>query len=297
MMNTGASASVPGRSAGGGSRAFSRWSGKLLLWAFLLAMVLVTLLPVVLAIINSFKTNIEINLGDTIFPKDWQFGNYVTAWQKGNFDLFTWNSFYISIMTTIGTLIVASMAAYAVDRLSFPGKRLFVVIQSATMFISIGAVVLRPQYDIMIALGLNKSLWGVIIILIAGHASTFFILLGFFKGVPRELDEAAMIDGCGYFRTYWQIVLPLVAPGLGVSALFAFRHAWNEYILPLVFTMSTPKLQPLTVGLASLRYGTGDAAQLNLMLAGACLSILPILVVYVLANKSFMQMSAGSVKG
>ncbi|WP_282938373.1 carbohydrate ABC transporter permease [Paenibacillus sp. RC67] len=275
----------------------SKYTGLIVLWAFLLIVLVVTVFPVIMAIINSFKTNIEINLGDTFLPKSWQFSNYLNAWQKGNFSTFTWNSLFISIVSTIGTLIVASMAAFAANRLPFPGKKLFVFIQSATMFISIGAVVLRPQYDIMVSLGLNKTLWGVVIILIAAHASTFFILLGFFQGIPKELDEAAMLDGCGYFRIYWRIVLPLVAPGLGVSALFAFRHGWNEYILPLVFTMSSPKLQPLTVGLANLRYGTGDAAQLNLMLAGACLSILPILVVYALANKSFMQMSAGSLKG
>ncbi|MFS0613074.1 carbohydrate ABC transporter permease [Lederbergia ruris] len=272
--------------------------GFIVLWGFLLSVVIFTIFPIVLAFLNSFKTNKEINLGETLLPKVWHLSNYIEAWQQANFSIFTWNSVYISIASTIGTLIVASLAAYAVDRIAFPGKKWFVFIQAATMFISIGAVVLRPQYDIMVSLGLNKSLWGVIIILIAGHATTFFLLLGFFRGVPKELDEAAMIDGCGYFKIYWRIILPLITPGLGVAGLFMFRQAWNEYILPLVFTMTTPELQPLTVGLANLRYGSsGDAAQMHLMLAGACISILPILIVYVFANKSFMQMSAGSLKG
>ncbi|MBO0993268.1 carbohydrate ABC transporter permease [Bacillus sp. SD088] len=272
--------------------------GFIVLWVFLLSVVIFTTFPIVLAFLNSFKTNKEINLGETLLPKVWHLSNYIEAWQQANFSIFTWNSVYISIASTIGTLIVASLAAYAVDRIAFPGKKWFVFIQAATMFISIGAVVLRPQYDIMVSLGLNKSLWGVIIILIAGHATTFFLLLGFFRGVPKELDEAAMIDGCGYFKIYWRIILPLITPGLGVAGLFMFRQAWNEYILPLVFTMTTPELQPLTVGLANLRYGSsGDAAQMHLMLAGACISILPILIVYVFANKSFMQMSAGSLKG
>ncbi|GIN56829.1 putative ABC transporter permease protein YesQ [Lederbergia ruris] len=272
--------------------------GFIVLWGFLLSVVIFTIFPIVLAFLNSFKTNKEINLGETLLPKVWHLSNYIEAWQQANFSIFTWNSVYISIASTIGTLIVASLAAYAVDRIAFPGKKWFVFIQAATMFISIGAVVLRPQYDIMVSLGLNKSLWGVIIILIAGHATTFFLLLGFFRGVPKELDEAAMIDGCGYFKIYWRIILPLITPGLGVAGLFMFRQAWNEYILPLVFTMTTPELQPLTVGLANLRYGSsGDAAQMHLMLAGSCISILPILIVYVFANKSFMQMSAGSLKG
>src|SRR5690606_24966689 len=104
-----------------------------------------------------------------------------------------------------------------------------------------------------------------------------------------DLDEAAFLDGCNFFSVYWRVVLPLLKPGLGVAALFAFRNAWNEYILPLVFTMTNPKLQTLTVGLADLRYGTTAATQTHLIMAGACLSILPVLVVYVFANKSFMQ--------
>lgn len=107
----------------------------------------------------------------------------------------------------------------------------------------------------------------------------------------------AFIDGCNFYSVYFRVILPLLTPALGVTALWTFRGAWNEYILPLVFTMTQPKLQTLTVGLAGLKYGIGDAAQPQLMLAGACLSMLPMIVVYIFANKSFMQMTAGSVKG
>jgi raffinose/stachyose/melibiose transport system permease protein len=199
--------------------------------------------------------------------------------------------------TTVGTLIVASMAAFVVDRVHFPGKKLYVGIQAFTLFISIGAVVLRPQFELMIELHLHSSLWGVILIMISQHAYIFFILLSFMSGIPKELDEAATIDGSSLAGTYFKIVLPLLAPGLGVGALFTFRGAWNEYLLPLVFTMSKPELQTLTVGLANLKYGMSAASQTHYMMAGACLSILPILVVYIFANKSFMQMTSGSLKG
>jgi ABC-type glycerol-3-phosphate transport system permease component len=269
-----------------------------MLWLFLLIMVIFTLFPVIMAMLGSFKTNAEIALGGQFLPAKWQWQNYVDAWKGANFSRFTWNSLYISSVTTVGTLLVASLAGYAIDRIQFFGMRFYTFLQSATLFISIGAVVLRPQFDMMNAIGLNKSLLGVIILLVSGHATTFFILIGFFRSIPKDLDEAAMIDGCGYFRLFFQIILPLLAPGLGVAGLLVFRNAWNEYILPLVFTMSNPSLQPLTVGLANLRYGVlGAAQQTHLMLAGACLSILPILIVYIFANKSFMQMSAGSIKG
>ncbi|WP_159888254.1 carbohydrate ABC transporter permease [Paenibacillus puerhi] len=268
-----------------------------LLWVFLLAIAVFTLFPVIVAILGSFKTNLEVTAGATLFPKDWLFSNYAEAWKKANFALFTWNSVFVSLATTVGTLLITTMAAYAVDRGKFAGKQLYVGLQASTMFISIGAVVLRPQFDLMVALGLNTSLWGVVLILISAHATAFFMLIGFFKGIPKDLDEAAYIDGCNFYTVYWRIILPLLRPAIGVTALFTFRNAWNEYILPYVFTMSNPKLQTLTVGLSNLRYGLGAAAELQLMLAGACISILPMLVVYLFANKSFMQMTAGSLKG
>ncbi|MDR6882421.1 carbohydrate ABC transporter permease [Bacillus sp. 3255] len=270
---------------------------RLVLWGFLAVMVVLTLFPVIMAFLGSFKTNAELTLGASLFPTSWEFENYYITWKKANFSTYMWNSIFLSTASTIGILIVASMAAYAVDRREFLGKRLFLLLHSIMMFISLGVIVLRPQFDIMMKLGLHKSLLAVIILLIAGHGFIFFILLGFVKGIHREVDEAAMLDGASFAYIYARIVLPLMAPGLGVSALFAFRGAWNEYILPLVFTMTQPKLMPLTVGLTSLRYGYGGAVQNHLMLTGAVLSMFPILILYVIANKSFMQMSAGSLKG
>ncbi|WP_284646198.1 carbohydrate ABC transporter permease [Paenibacillus silviterrae] len=272
-------------------------AGRVVMWAFLVITALLTLFPVLMTVAGSLKSNAELMSGGGLLPEVWQFANYAEAWKQTKFAQYTWNSVFLSVTVTVGTLLVAAMAAYVVDRRAFRGKALYVGIQASTMFISVGAVVLRPQFDLMVKLHLNTTLWGVILILISAHASTFFILLGFFKAIPRDLDEAAMIDGSSFSRSFFTIILPLLTPGLGVSGLFAFRHAWNEYILPLVFTMTNPKLQTLTVGLANLRYGSSAAMQVHLMMAGACLSILPMLLVYILANKSFMQVTAGSIKG
>ncbi|WP_373230046.1 carbohydrate ABC transporter permease [Cohnella sp.] len=279
------------------SARLARTVSRTVMWLFLLATALLTLFPVLMTLSGSLKSNSELMTGGGLLPKVWQFANYSLAWEQTNFARFTWNSLFLSIAVTIGTLLVAAMAAYVVDRRQFPGKALYVGVQASTMFISVGAIVLRPQFDLMVKLHLNTSLWGVILILVSAHATTFFILIGFFKAIPRDLDEAAMIDGSGFTRTFYKIILPLLAPGLGISGLFAFRHAWNEYILPLVFTMTNPQLQTLTVGLANLRYGSSAAMQTHLMMAGACLSILPMLLVYMVANKSFMQVTAGSIKG
>ncbi|SET89509.1 carbohydrate ABC transporter permease [Paenibacillus sp. NFR01] len=271
--------------------------GKTVLWTFLLIIAFITLIPVVITILGSFKTNAELTTGATFLPGNWQFANYGEAWEQANFSRYTLNSLIVAVASVIGTLLVSSMAAYVVDRMDFFGKKIYVGLQAFTMFVAVGAVVLRPQFDLMVKLNLHSSLWGVILILISAHASIFFILLSFMKGIPRELDEAALIDGSSLNRTFWRIVLPLLGPGLGVGALFTFRGAWNEYLLPLVFTMTKPELQTLTVGLANLKYGISAASQTHYMMAGACLSILPILIAYIFANKSFMQMTAGSLKG
>ncbi|WP_049895169.1 carbohydrate ABC transporter permease [Paenibacillus antibioticophila] len=271
--------------------------GNIILWIFLLAVAFITLIPVVITILGSFKTNAELTAGATFLPASWHFSNYAEAWAQANFSRYTLNSLIVSLAAVVGTLLVSSMAAYVVDRMDFAGKKLYIGLQSFTMFVAVGAVVLRPQFDLMVKLHLHSSLWGVILILISAHASIFFILSSFMKGIPRELDEAALMDGSSPVRTFWRIILPLLGPGLGVGALFTFRGAWNEYLLPLVFTMTKPELQTLTVGLANLKYGISAAAQTHYMMAGACLSILPILVAYLFANKSFMQMTAGSLKG
>lgn len=270
---------------------------RTVMWLFLLTTAALTLFPLLMTLSGSLMTGAEMMTGGSLLPAKMQFANYAEAWTQANFARYTWNSAFVAIAVTVATLLVASMAAYVVDRRQFPGKSLYVTTQAAIMFISVGAIVLRPQFDLMVALNLNTTLWGVILILVSSHSSTFFLLLGFFKAIPRELDEAAMVDGSGFFRTFFRIVLPLLTPGLGVAGLFEFRHAWNEYILPLVFTMTNPQLQTLTVGLANLRYGSSAAMQIHLMMAGACLSILPMLLAYIVANKSFIQVTSGSIKG
>lgn len=270
---------------------------RILLWTFLIAVAAVILFPIAIAFLGSFMSNAELTAGGTLLPRNWHFSNYVYAWKEANFARYSWNSMFISIASTIGTLWIASMAAYAVDRLQFVGKKFYIAIQTSTLFVTVGAVVLRPQFELMIKLQLHTSLWAVVLILISAHASAFFILYSFIKAIPRDLDEAATIDGASFARTYRSIILPMLLPGLGVAGLFAFRGAWNEFILPQVFTMNNPDLQVLTVGLAALRYGSSAAAQTHIMMAGACLSILPLLAAYIFANKSFMQVTSGSIKG
>ena len=125
-----------------------------------------------------------------------------------------------------------------------------------------------------------------------------FMCMGYVNSVPRELDEAARIDGCGFFRIYWNIILSMLKPVMATIAILSFRQGWNEYIMPMVFTMTNPKLRPLTVGVNLLKNAGDGAAAWNIMFAGATIAIIPILIVFCCFSRFFMGgLTAGAVKG
>jgi raffinose/stachyose/melibiose transport system permease protein len=271
---------------------------NLLKWVFLLVVAVIMIFPVAYAVLGAFKSNQELTSGISILPKEWRFDNFSEAWNIANFGKYIWNTLFLCFWVVFGALVTASMTAYCINRRQFLGRKLLIVAYTAMMFISVGPLTLRPLYELAVNLGINNSLVPVVLILIGGQGVNIFILNGYMKTIPRELDEAAAIDGAGFFRIYWQIILPLARPALAVVALFEFRHTWTEYLYPLVFTLTNPDLRPLSVGVAALRYNDTAATQWNLMLTGAAISIIPILIVYFFTNKSFISgLSSGALKG
>lgn len=282
---------------GNGKKIINRL-GWLMKWIFIVVVVTFTLFPVIYIILGSFKDNLELMTGGNIIPKKWVFSNYAQAWHEANFSLYTWNSIIYCVFSTLGALIISSMSGYCIARKDFFGKKIIVGTYLSTMFITLGAVIYRPLYLMMVDLGLNKSLAAPILIQIGSQATNIFLVSKFVKGISTEMDEAARIDGCTTFGIYRYIMLPLIRPILGVVALFAFRDSWNAYILPSIFTVTNKNLMTLTVGVVSLKYSGGNAAQWNLMIAGASIAIIPMIIVYILANKQFIEgLTEGSVKG
>lgn len=272
--------------------------GKILKWLFVGSMCIFTLYPVVYTLLGSFKTNAELTLGGSIFPEKWQFENYVYAFRQLDFGKYTINSIVLAVLTVIFTVVTAAMAAYVIARREFPGKKLLTTGYLLSMFISVGSVALYPLYSLLNSIGLTSSMIGLALILTGGQAANIFMVSGFVRSVPKELDEAATIDGAGTFRIFWQIIVPAIKPILGVIALFAFRTAWNEFVTAQVFTMSNPGLKTLSVAVANLRYSANAAAEWHIMTAGASIALLPILIVYLLANRQFIAgLTAGAVKG
>ncbi len=273
---------------------------RAVLWLLLAFFAFLVIFPVLYIVLGSFKENAELlRGGPNIFPSVWITQNYVDAWEQANFAVYTRNSILLSLGVMAGSLIVSSMAGYVFSRKTFPGKELIYSIFVMFMFINVGSVSLRPLYELAIQLKLHKSLWAVILFSIGGGQATYiFLCRGYVNSVPRELDEAARIDGCGFFRIYWNIILPMLKPVMATIAILSFRQGWNEYIMPMVFTMNNPSLRPLTVGVNMLKNAGDGAAAWNIMFAGATIAIIPILIVFCCFSRFFMGgLTAGAVKG
>jgi ABC-type glycerol-3-phosphate transport system permease component len=267
-------------------------------WVFLGIMIVFTLYPVIYTVLGSFKTNAELTQGGGFFPSVWHFENYYKAFIQADFTKYTLNSVMVSVSVTILAVATTSLAGFVMARKDFAGKKILLVLYISMMFVSLGSVTLYPIYELLRALKINKTIFALVIALTGGQATNVFLVMGFTKGIPKELDEAAIIDGCSIYGVYSRIILPLSKPILAVVALFSFRNAWNDYITSLIMTISIPKLQTLTVAVVQLKYSVNSAAEWHIMLAGASIAIIPILIVYMFSNKQFIAgLTAGAVKG
>lgn len=273
---------------------------KGILYIFLIALVFITLLPVMYAFFGSFKSNQELLVsGAKLLPESFSIDNYITAWKMADFKTYTFNSLYLTFFSVTGVVCSSAMAGYAFSRGQFPGKNIIFTLFVSTMFICLGTITLYPKLQIARLLHINKSLWGIIIMnVFSVGATNLFLVRSFVNSIPREIDEAATIDGCSFGRVFASIILPLLKPILATIAIISFKTVWNDYLLPMVFTISTPSKAPLVVGVVSLK-NTGEAAtSWNLMLAGTMISIIPMMVLYLCLNRYFVEgMTSGAVKG
>lgn len=271
----------------------------LLTYAGLLFLAVITGFPIVYSVFGSFKPNREFVLGGArILPIDWRFENYVEAWELAHFARYTWNSLYVAIPTVILSLFFVSMAGYVFSRFRFPGRSFMLGTLLATMFLATGTVTLYPIFRVARFLGIHQNLFGLIAVYIfSTNAAFIYLIMGYLGGIPKEMDQAATVDGCTKFGIYLRIILPLSKPILATLGLLQFRAAWNDYMLPLVFSMARPEMRTLTVGVIALRDTRDGAAAWNLMLAGTTISLVPIVIIYLITNKYFIRgITAGSVK-
>ena len=272
-----------------------------IIYIFLAIMVFISLFPVTYIFLSSFKTNMEIMLGGVkILPAKWQFMNYARAWKLANFSRYTWNSVYMCAFIVGGSIITATVEGYVFSRGTSRFTKFVYSLVMASLFISVGSLSLYPQLQVTQFLGIDRSLWGVIIIYVFGmNVTQVFLSTSFFNQIPREIDEAARIDGCSFFRTFMSILFPLTKPLIATIGLITFRASWSEYLMPYIFTLGDQSKWPLVVGVVSLKSMGGESAVAwDLMLAGISISLIPMMVVYLCLNRFFITgLTEGSIKG
>jgi multiple sugar transport system permease protein len=273
-------------------------AGRALLYLLLTAVAIVMIAPFVWMLVTSLTPASELyryppSLPDSLAPE-----NYTEVFGRFPFGRFTVNSLTIAVLATVGTLASASLAAYAFARMEFRGRRVLYWIVLATMMVPF-QVTMVPIFFVIKTLGWIDSHAALIVPSYFGFgmgAFGVFLLRQFFATVPKEIEEAAVLDGASRFRIYWQILLPLATPALATLAVLTFMANWNDLLGPVLYLSSREKMT-LTVGIAALQGGE-LAARIDLIMAGAVVSIVPILILYVIAQRYFIQgIGAGGVKG
>ncbi len=273
---------------------------KAFIYIILILITIFALFPVVYTILGSFKGNMELLAeGNQLFPRKFVMDNYEQAWEMANFQKYTINSLFMSGSIVLGTIFTTTIAGYVFERGKFPMKNLLFTLVVSSMFVSLGSLTLYPTFVIAKVFGINKTLWGVIIIRVFGlNVTNLFITRSYIRSLSKEIDEAAKVDGCSFFGIYWRIIFPLLKPLIATIAILEFRHSWNDYLMPMVFTLSNPDRMPLIVGIMNLKSSGEAASSWNLMLAGSSIALIPMIVVYLMFNRFFIEgLTAGSVKG
>lgn len=242
---------------------------------------LLALAPVVWTVFGSFKSPAELGSSTlTLFPESPTLSNFTDALTRFNFGRYLLNSVIVTVAATALTLVVNSMAAYALAKYNFRGKNALFLLTLATIMIPL-QVILIPVYQVVASLGLVNSLWGLIIPA-AATPTGVFLLRQYMLSIPDELIEAARVDGSGEFRTFVQIVLPLCRPALAVVAIFSVMWRWNDFLWPLVVAQNE-RVYTLPVALA--RFNAEETVPFNLILAMSVVSIIPVVILFLFFQK------------
>jgi ABC-type glycerol-3-phosphate transport system permease component len=263
-----------------------KFAPKTVLYIVLVLLSACVIFPIFYALMASIKETTEFLIGSNIIPKHIVWDNYKKAFVQAKFPTYTLNSVVISITVTIFSLMNVCILGYCFARVNFVGKNVLRILILSTIFISLGPMTLFPKFLLVKALGINKSILGIIFGIIQTGGAQIFVFEAYFKSQGTEIDEAAVIDGCGFFNRFFRIGVPLAKPLIGTFGVIFFNGAWNDFFWPYILTFNNSKIQPLVVAVISLRDTAGEAAtEWGLLMAGASLAIIPVLVVYLFTSR------------
>ncbi|WP_370641076.1 MULTISPECIES: carbohydrate ABC transporter permease [Brevibacillus] len=275
------------------SRRGLTWGSSSLLVILLLYFVAIAY-PLFWMVMNSLKESSEIFSDSWALPTQWLFENYVTAWEQGISAYFL-NSVIVTSLTCFLTVLLSALGAYGLTRFSFRGKRLVLVLILGGLMLS-PQVSLIPLYKLIQSLGLFNTYWALIIPYVAYRLPfTVLLIRAHFLTIPKEIEEAAYMDGCSSFSVFTRIFLPLSTPILLTSALLTAYFSWNEFLFSIIF-IDDNKLKTIPSGLMAFR----DMLQTDwgVLLAGLTISALPIILLFLFMQKYFVRgLTSGGIKG
>jgi multiple sugar transport system permease protein len=271
------------------SREFRDAPRRLLLHGILVLAALLMAYPLLWMVSSSFKPGTEIFTDIDLWPNQFEPGNYPNGWDAGgtNFSRYFVNSFVITAGAVIGNVLACSLTAYAFARLEFRFKKVWFAIMLSTIMLP-HHVTLIPQYVLFFDLGwVNTYLPLIVPKFLATDAFFIFLMVQFIRGLPRDLDDAAALDGCGPFRFYLQIVLPLLRPALVTTAIFTFIWTYGDFLSQLIY-LTDPSLYTVPLGLRMFLDVTGASAW-GEMFAMSVVSLVPTLIVFVVFQRRIVE--------
>ncbi len=265
-----------------------RWD-EIALHIFLIGTGLLVALPIVVALFTSFKTpETVITYPPRMLPAldEWTFRNYVVAWEANPFGRFLLNSFIQSGIITIGQVVCSILAAYAFAVLKVPGQNILFALILGSLMIPFELTVI-PNFQLVSALGWADTYPGLTVPFLAS-AFGVFMLRQFFLSVPKELHDAALIDGASNWRYLWQVLVPLSAGPIGAFAVFSFLSAWNQYLWPLLITDNI-EMRTIQIGIRFFMTNIERGADWGAVMAGAVIAIVPTLAAFLVAQRQLVE--------
>ena len=272
-------------------RTFGYRLNKVFTYIIVAVVLVISVYPILWVFLSSFKKS----PGGLSLPDQWVFDGYITIFTRLQIGTYFWNSFVVTTLSTIISVAVVSMSAYVSARMEFKLKGLVTLMFATTLFIP-SVSISFPIYQMLGKLGLRDTHAGIIFVYSGlGIAVTFFILRSYFLSIPKEMEEAARMDGCGYFGAFFRVILPIARPGLATAAIMAFLNNWNEFYFASILLKSKENMTlPALLG----QFTTTYAQNLNGMFSAIVVSVVPTIVVFCLLSETFIKsLTAGAVKG
>jgi multiple sugar transport system permease protein len=261
-------------------------TGRLFLYVVLSIIAFVMVFPFLWMVTTSFKSLDEaFAYPPRLMPQEWRFSNYTRLFESVPMAQFIFNSVKLTVLNVVGLLLTCSMAGFALSQLRFPGQKIIFSSTLATMMVPY-QVTLIPVFILFQWFGWKDTHYPLWVPAFFGSAFGVFLLRQFFMSIPRDLYEAALIDGCHPGTILFRVYMPLAKPALATLGVFTFINSWNDLLNPLIYIDTLEKM-PLTAGLSFLQ--TQYSSNWPLMMAGALISILPVLIVFFFAQRAFIE--------